>query len=109
MAFTIGKRMIAFPAVPRQEGGAVSGPFITGPTAPKVGTFLTYNTGAPWVGHPPFNSKFQWYSNGTLVANATNQSFSPQSAGGFLTCRMSQGNPKWGTVFKDATIGTIQP
>lgn len=105
MAFTISKRMTAFPPRANPEAGTPT--FLIG--SPKVGSVLTANT-ANWAGHPPFNPKFQWYSNGSSVANATNQSFSIQSAGNyFITCRMSQGNGKWGTNYRDAATGTIQP
>lgn len=105
MAYTISKRMTAFP--PRATPGAGTAPnFLIG--SPKVGFVLTANT-ADWVGHQPFNPRFQWYSAGSSIANATNQSFSIQSAGNyFLTCRMSQGNDKWGTNWRDGATGTIQ-
>jgi len=111
MGFTVGKRMVAFPPTVRQEGGAGGGgnaPFING-GLPKVGSVLTANTGGAWVGHPPFNPRFQWYSGASSIANATNQSFSVQSAGNyFLTCRMTHGNAKWGSNWTFAATGTIQ-
>ena len=105
MGYTIGKRMTAMPPRATPEPGGA--PFLSG--LPKVGSVLTMNTGV-WNGHPPFNPKFQWYSGVSSIANATNQSFSVQSAGNyFLTCRMSMGNQKYGTTWRDGATGTIIP
>lgn len=105
MAFLIGKRVVSMqPRVTPEAGGA---PSLGG--SPKVGVVLTMNTGV-WNGHGQFNPKFQWYSGASSILNATNQSFSIQTAGNyFLTCRMSMGNNKWGTSWRDAATGTIIP
>lgn len=111
MAFIVGKRMVTLqPRANPEPGGAPSFSAVSGGLhLPKVGSWLTMNTGV-WNGHPPFNPKFQWYSGASSLANATNQTFSIQSAGNyFLTCRLSMGNQKWGTSWRDFATGTIIP
>jgi len=103
MSFTIGKQMTAYPPHATQD---ISGaPFLTG-GIPKVGSVITANTGI-WRGLGSLNPKFQWYWGTTSVVNATNASFSIQSAGSFLSCRMSFGNATWGTYWKEVATGTI--
>ena len=103
MAFTVGKRTTAYPPRPTTD---ISGqPFLTG-GIPKVGSVLTANTGI-WRGAGSMTPGLQWYSGGSSIANATNQSYSIQTAGGFLTCRMSMGNATWGTSWKDVATGTV--
>jgi hypothetical protein len=104
MGYTISKRMTVYPPSARNELGAPN--FLTG-GLPKVGSVLTMATGR-WMGLGSMNPKFQWYSGTASIANATNQSFSVQSAGNyFLTCRNSMGNAVWGTWYKDVATGTV--
>jgi len=102
--YTIGKRMTAFPPHAMIEQNA--GPFLTG-GIPKVTSVLTVATG-PWRGLGSLNPRFQWYSGVSSILNATNASFSVQSAGNyFLTARLSMGNAVWGTWYKDVSTGTV--
>jgi hypothetical protein len=103
MAFTLKTMLTA--RTPRYQPMAGAPAFLTG-GLPKVGSVLTANTGQ-WVGQGSQNPRFQWYSGGSSILNATNASFSVQSAGGYLTCRMSMGNATWGTTFKDVATGTV--
>jgi hypothetical protein len=106
MAYTIGKRMVTYQPVARPEPGGA--PFLTG-GIPKVGSILTMQSGV-WNGHPPFNPRFQWFTMGTAIANATNSTFAiPVSASSMLSCRMSMGNNKWGTNWRDGATGPIIP
>jgi len=103
---TIGKRVTGYPPRPTPDAGGA--PTLGG--FPRVGSALTMNTGLWNNPHGGFNPKFQWYSGVSSILNATNQSFSIQSAGNyFLTCRLSMGNGKWGTAWRDAATGTIIP
>jgi hypothetical protein len=108
MGFTIGKRMTAYPYHAVNEVGAPNVFAGGGSNLPKVGSVLTCSTGR-WLGLGSQNPKFQWYSGTASIANATNQSFSVQSAGNyFLTCRHSAGNQTWGTWYRDISTGTVQ-
>jgi hypothetical protein len=104
MGFTIGKRMTAYPPRPTTD---ISGqPFLTG-GIPKVGSTLTVNTGQ-WRGSGSMNPRFQWYSGGSSILNATNQSFSLAAAGAYnIAARMSMGNATWGTSWKEVSTGTV--
>ena len=104
MSYTIGKRITAFP--PRFAPTAGAGPNIN--QVPKVGSIMTANTGA-WYGHGNPNFRFLWYlGTRTAYASATNASYSISAAdaGSWLTCRISAGNPTWGTNWRDAVAGT---
>lgn len=106
MSFNIGKKMTAFPPHAMVEQG--SGPFLTG-GIPKVGSTLTAITGI-WRGLGSLNPRFQWNIGGSTLLNATNASFSIQSAtASSLGCRMSFGNATWGTWWKEVGTGTLAP
>src|SRR5262245_46444241 len=103
MSFTIAKKQTAYPPHATQD---ISGPGVITGGLIKVGSTLTCVTGL-WRGSGSLNPRFQWYNTaGNSIANATNQSFSAQSAGSLLTCRMSFGNATWGTFWKDVVAPT---
>jgi hypothetical protein len=105
MSFNIGKKMTAYPPHATQDisgGGVITGGLV------KVGSTLTALSGL-WRGSGSLNPRFQWYQGTASIANATNASFSAQTAGTALTARMSFGNATWGTFWKDLVTGTVQP
>lgn len=104
MASIIGKKMTAYPPHAMNEQGAP--PTLTGGLF-KVGSVLTVATGA-WRGLGAMNPRFQWFSSGVAVANATSASFSVAAAGNYgLTARLSMGNATWGTWYKDAAVASL--
>ncbi len=113
MAYTIGKRMTAYPPVLHPDAGAR--PFLTGGLN-KVGSVLTVNTGGPWVGQGTAVPSYQWFlassaspGGGVLAyASATNASFSlsANNSGANLTCRVGFGNATWGTGVYDVVHPT---
>ena len=106
MSFTLRKGQTAYPPHPTQDIAGAG--FMTGGLV-KVGSVITANTGI-WRGAGALNPKFQWYFGTSSVANATNASFSVQSAGSGLTVRMSVGNATWGTYWRDVVAaGTVLP
>ena len=100
MGYTIGKGMTAYPRHAMVEQG--SGPLIL--NSAKIGSTLTCSTGI-WQGLGSFNPRFQWMLGGSNLLNATNQSFSVQSASNqTFGVRLSMGNAVYGTWYKDATL-----
>src|SRR5262249_49445074 len=109
MAYTIGKRLTAYPPRPMPSQGMNA--FLTGGLA-KVGSVLTLNTGlwqSSWGTTIP---AIMWFVGGaSAYASATNLSYScsaNDSTKG-LSARVRMGNASWGTTEVWARTGTVAP